>query len=130
MGSVGDVRLEKSDSKILNGKAALRTGDPSVQYLGLNGRLADFSIPLSGGRSYTLNVGGRNLDTRVTKIEFSTPHITALAFPPVLQQFAEDISGLTYFISVDTDIPAGQYTLTLVGENGSKTCLVGGLTVE
>ena len=130
MGSIGDLRLEKGENRTLNAKAALKAGDPLVQYLGLNGRLADFSVPLSGGRSYTLNVGGRNLDARITKIEFSTAHITALAFPPVIQQFGEDISGLTYFISVDPDIPAGQYTLTLVAENGSKTCLLGGLTVE
>ena len=130
MGSLGDLRVETSENKVLNARISFKTGEPSVQYLGLNGRLADFSLPLTGGRSYTLNVGGKDLDARIARIEFSSPHITAMDMPPVLQQFGENISGLTYFISVDADIPAGQYTITLTGENGSKTCLIGALSVE
>jgi hypothetical protein len=130
MGKVGDLQLETLENKTLNAKVSLKAGDLSVQYLGLNGRLADFSLPITGGRSYTLNVGGHDLDAGISKIEFSSPHITAMALPPVIQQFSENISGLTYFVSVDPDIPAGQYTLTLIGDNGSKTCLIGGLNVE
>ena len=130
MGSLGDLQLETSEIKTLNARVSLKAGEASVQYLGLNGRLADFSLPLTGGRSYTLNVGGKDLDARIERIEFSSPHITAMDMPPVLQQFGENISGLTYFISVDADIPAGQYTVTLTNENGSKTCLIGALSVE
>jgi len=130
MGSLGDLQLETSEIKTLNARVSLKAGEASVQYLGLNGRLADFSLPLTGGRSYTMNVGGKDLDARIARIEFSSPHITAIDMPPVLQQFGENISGLTYFISVDADIPAGQYTVTLTGENGSKTCLIGALSVE
>lgn len=129
-GSLGDLSLAASENKILNARVTLKTTESWVQYLGLNGRLADFSLPLTGGRSYTLNVGGRDLDARIARIEFSSPHITAMDMPPVLQQFGENISGLTYFISVDADIPAGQYTVTLTSENGSKTCLIGALSVE
>jgi len=130
MGSLGDLQLGTGETKTFNAKISLKASEPSVQYLGLNGRLADFSLPLTGGRSYTLNVGGKDLDARIARIDFSSPHITAMDMPPVLQQFGENISGLTYFISVDADIPAGQYTITLTGENGSKTCLIGALSVE
>jgi hypothetical protein len=128
-GLLGDVQLTPAEDKFynskVNGKAEL-----SLQYLGLNGRLADFSLPVYGGRSYTLNVGGRDLSSSNAAIQFSTPFITALAMPPVQQEFGDGISGLTYFISVEREIPAGQYTLTITDENGVSTCLIGGLNVE
>jgi len=128
-GFLGDVQLTTAEDKFynskVNGKAEL-----SLQYLGLNGRLADFSLPVYGGRSYTLNVGGRDLSSSNAAIQFSTPFITALAMPPVQQEFGDGISGLTYFISVEREIPAGQYTLTITDENGVSTCLIGGLNVE
>jgi len=127
-GPLGEISVGAIENKLFNPKLVLRTSDLSIQYLGLNGRLADFSVPLAGGSSYTLNVGGKDLDD--ARIEFNTPFVSALALPAVAQEFGDGVQGLTYFISVDRDIPVGEYTVTLTHENGSRTCMIGGLSVE
>ena len=127
-GTLGDVRLETADIRTLNARITPRASDVDIQYLGLNGRLADFSLPVAGGRSYTLNVGGKNLTEG--HIEFRTPFISALSLPAISQEFSDGIFGLTYFVSVEREIPAGQYTIDLVDQNGERTCMIGGLNVE
>jgi hypothetical protein len=128
VGLLGEVNLGTTENKIFNAKPNIRATDLSVQYLGLNGRLADFSVPVAGGRSYTLNVGGKDLG--IAAIEFNSPFISALSLPPVSQEFGDGIQGLTYFIEIDREIPAGQYTINLTDDKGQKTCMIGGLSVE
>jgi hypothetical protein len=127
-GRFGEVSVATGENAVYNAKLTLASSDLSLQYLGLNGRLADFSIPVSGGRSYTLNVGGKGLG--LAHVDFSSPFISALSLPPVSQEFGEGVQGLTYFVSVDRDIPAGQYTIALTDEYGNRTCMIGGLNVE
>jgi hypothetical protein len=127
-GTFGNVQLDIAEGKTLNARISLKASDVDLQYLGLNGRLADFSLPVAGGRSYTLNLGGKNLTEG--HIEFRTPFISALSLPAVTQEFSDGIFGLTYFVSVEREIPAGQYTIDLVDQNGERTCMIGGLNVE
>jgi Matrixin len=129
-GTIGSVHVSAVEDVNLNGRVNAHASEFSLQYLGINGRLADFSLPLVSGRSYTLNVGGKDLSGRTANIEFNTSHITALSLPPVTQEFGEGVQGLTFFISVDREILPGQYTVVLADETGAKTCMIGGLTVE
>lgn len=130
MGELGNVKLESAESKVLNEKIVLRPSDVTVQYLGLNGQLADFGVPLTAGRSYVVNLGGSDLDAKSAKISFKTPFIKISPFPVAPQEFGEGVSGISFWVIVDPDIPAGQYSIFVNGKNGALSCLIGALSVE
>lgn len=130
MGKLESVSLEAGENKIINQKIAFRTSENSLQFLGVNGQLADYGISLVRSRSYIVNFGGRNLDARLTKIRVNTPYLRVLPFPSAPQQFGEGVSGISFQVTVDADIAPGQYTVFLSGENGTGSALVGAINIE
>jgi Matrixin len=130
MGELGTATLENASSKVFNEKVVVRPSETTLQYIGLNSQLADYAIPLNRGRSYLLNLGGRNLDADSIKISFSTPYIRILQVPTKAQEFSEGVSGLTFLITVDPAIEGGQYSVFANLDNGAGTSLIGAINVE
>lgn len=129
MGDLGTVSLESGESTVINEKISLRSSDFTLQYLGRNGQLADYGIPLIAGRASLINIGGSNLDVS-TKISFSSPLIKVSQFPVTTQEFGEGVSGVTFMVMVDADIKPGNYSIFINGTDGPLSCLVGALSVE
>ncbi len=129
-GSVGNVTLETGENKQLNEKIVVRPSATTLQYLGLNSQLADCGISLSAGRSYLINLGGRNLDPDSVKISFSSPSIKIAQFPITPQEFGEGVSGISFMVTVDPHIASGQYSIFVNGKNGPTSALMGALSIE
>lgn len=130
MGRLGDVRLEANDIKTISEKILLRQSDIFISYLGRNNQLANYGIPLTAGRSFMINLGGKNLDDPSVKISFSSPLIRVSQFPVTSQEFSEGVSGVSLGITVDSDIVPGNYSILVSGKNGPISCLIGALSIE
>ncbi|MFN0279836.1 MAG: carboxypeptidase-like regulatory domain-containing protein [Pyrinomonadaceae bacterium] len=130
MGKLDVVSLEAKETKIINEKVILRQSDIALQYLGRNGQLADYGIPLSAGRSFMINLGGKNLDDPSARITFSSPLIKLSQFPISAQEFSEGVSGVSFVITVDTDIEPGNYSVFINGKDGPVSCLIGALGID
>ena len=129
MGELGNLSVENGESKTVNGKIVLRPSDAELEYIGLNGQLADYGISLSRGRTYLINLGGKNMDA-VSRIVFNTPYLRIAPFSTGTSEFSEGVSGLSFLITVDPEIAAGQYSVMAGSGNGSKTSLIGAINVE
>jgi hypothetical protein len=130
MGKLGDIDLEAGERKTINEKISLRPLDVSLQYLGRNGQLANYGMPLTAGRTSVINLGGRNLDIASLKISFSSPLIKLAPNPVVTEEFGHDVSGISFMITVESDIPPGDYSVFVNGKGGPISCLIGALSVE
>jgi len=126
---LGNVSIDAGESKIINEKITLRSSDGTLKYLGLNGQLADYGISLKRARSYVINLGGRNLDPEILKVRSSSPYIKFVRFSSASQEFSENISGISFIVTIDQEIETGQYSL-FVSENGSESSLVGAFNIE
>ncbi len=129
-GKLREVSLEAGESKTINEKISLRPSDVSLQYLGRNGQLANYGIPITAGRVSVINLGGRNLDLASLKVAFSSPSIKMAPNPVVTEEFGDDISGISFMVTVDPDIEPGDYSIFVNGKGGPISCLIGALSVE
>jgi hypothetical protein len=129
MGEIGNVTVDLGENKAFNEKIVPRSAEINLQYLGVNGQLADYGITLNSGRSYLINLGGKNLDPKSVKISFATQRITSqMPITPVA--FGEGVSGINFLITIDPDITPGQYSIFASDENGAGAALVGALNIE
>ncbi len=130
MGDLGNVHIDGTESKTINAKVVVQPSEFSIQYLGLNGRLADFGISLDRSRTYVLNIGGRNLDLRSIRLGLNTPFIAVSPLSTSAQEFGNGIVGASYLLEVDAGIPPGQYSVIVTSDTGSRTCLIGALSID
>ena len=130
IGQLGSVKVEAGETKTLTEKIALRAVNLSTQYIGLNSQIADFGVPLTGGRSFVVYLGGNNLDPRTAAIEFNSPYFSVLPNSIASQDFEGSLSVISFTVSVNSSTPPGEYSIFLTGEDGLRSCLIGGLSVE
>ena len=102
----------------------------SARYVGLNSQIADLAVPLSAGRSFTVYLGGKGLDTANSSIEFNSPFLTVLPGSAAFQDFGDSVSVISFTVNVNSNTPPGEYTIYLTGDSGLRSCLIGGISVE
>jgi len=129
MGALRNVRLETAEKKTINETVTSRKSNIELNYLGLNGQLGDCGISLNGGRSYVVNLGGKNLDPTAIRLSFGSEFIKVSQLPTA-QEFGEGVSGLSFWVTVDQQIASGQYSIFLTDENGSGSSLIGALSID
>jgi len=129
MGALKSVSLETGESTTVNETITLRRSSVELAYVGLNGQLGDCGISLNGGRSYVVDLGGKNLDPASMRLSFGSEFIKMSDLPAV-QEFGEGISGLAFTITVDPQIAAGQYSIFLSDDKGSGVSLIGALSID
>ncbi|HXH70083.1 MAG TPA: matrixin family metalloprotease [Pyrinomonadaceae bacterium] len=102
----------------------------SVQYTGFNGQISDLAVPLNGGKSYLIYIGGKNLDAENLIIGFNSPYLSITPNSIVKHDYGSEVSVVSFEIKIDTETPAGEYSLFVKSQSGARQFLVGGLTVE
>lgn len=127
---IGKIEIKKGKTANVFKKLKNVSSDFSLQYVGLNGQLSELSVPLNGGKSYTIYIGGKNLDAEKFKIVFNSPYFTVTPDSVTKQDFGSEISVISFELNVKQQIPVGQYSFALQKANGLTHYLVGGLTVE
>ena len=129
-GELGQIVLEKGETATIEEKITLRRSDLKLQYVGLNSQLTDFAVPVSAGREYVIYLGGGKLDAKNIKIDFNSPYFGVIASTVVAQDFGEEISVVSFVLTVADGVPAGVYSIFATGRDGSRASLIGALSVE
>lgn len=129
-GGLGRIVLQKGDTGNVEEKISNRRSDMKLTYVGVNSQLTDFAVPVTGGREYVIYLGGSNLDPKNTKIGFSSPFFGVTAGSITAQDFGEDVSVVSFVLTVADDAPAGVYSIFATGRDGARASLIGALSVE
>lgn len=127
---IGTVSIEKAGSKTLTKKISGTQVSIGARYLGFNGQLAELAVPLNAGRSYTLFVGGRDLDPAKVKLGSSSPFLSVSPESVTAHDYGDDITVLSFELRLAADTPLGEYSLFVESGRGARRFIVGGLTVE
>lgn len=127
---VGEIEIKKGKTANVFKKLKNAAKDFSLQFIGLNAQLSELSIPLDGGKSYTIYVGGKNLDAENFRIVFNSPYFNVAPESIMRQDFGSEMSVISFEVNVKAKIPVGQYSFALQKTNGASQYFVGGLTVE
>ena len=129
-GRIGDFAASSNETNALNKKISTGKGNFRLEFLGFNGQLSDIAVSVNPGKTYTIYLGGKNLDPKVITAGFTSPFLTVV--PNSLQSvdFGSDVSVLSFDMRVDADTPVGDYSVFAQTESGLRRYIVGGITVE
>jgi hypothetical protein len=128
--NLGDVAVANAEIATLNQKLPAGLRDFDLNYLGFNGQLSEMAVSLSAGRSYTIYLGGRNLDPKRLSVSFTSPHITVVSGSLRSHDYGDDVSVVSLEIRIASRTPKGDYTIYAESDRGDRRAIVGGITVD
>jgi hypothetical protein len=127
---IGIAEISKGKSVNISKKLEQLSPGFEAQYIGFNGQLSENPITLNGGKSYTIYVGGKNINIKDYKIGFSSPFMTVSPNSLFEHDFGENISVVSFEVKINSRIALGEYNLYIESEKGQKSYILGGLTIE
>ena len=126
---IGNAEIIKNKSVFISKTIEADGESANLEFVGFNGRLAKISIPVNAGKSFTIYLGGKNIDPANVKIGFNSPALKVVRDSIVTQDFGADLSAVSLTISVGKNALPGSYSL-YVEQNGSRReYLVGAIKV-
>lgn len=128
--SIGQYTVEKGRTVNAVKRIAERPGTADLKYIGFNGQLSELAVSLNRGKSYTVYLGGRNLDPGKFAIEVNSPFLSIVQDSVTSYDYGEGLSVISFEIRVKPDTPLGEYSVSIRADNGEKRTIIGGLTVE
>lgn len=129
-GELGVAAIQDGGTVTLGGKISSRTPSPEIQYIGINGFLANTAVPVKPGREYLIFLAGKDLDAKAVSIQFNSPLLRITSVPFTRTELGQSASVVSFVIAVHEDTPDGLYTITASGPNGARTSLVGAVKVD
>ncbi|HEY8560798.1 MAG TPA: matrixin family metalloprotease [Pyrinomonadaceae bacterium] len=127
---LGDVEIAKGKTSSVLRKITPAAKDFDVQFTGLNGQLSKLALPLSGGKTYQIYIGGKNLSPEDFKIGATSPYISVSSGNATKYDYGREVSVFSVEIRSLPETPAGEYTLYLQKSDGRIEFLNGRLAVE
>lgn len=127
---LGEVEIAKGRTTSFLKKITLAAKDFDVQLTGFNGQLSKLAIPVNGGKSYLIYVGGKNLNPEDFKIGTTSPFFTVSSGNFTKYDYGRDISVFSFEVKSLSETPTGDYTIYLQKSDGKIEFLPGNLTVE
>ena len=128
--SLGEVEIAKNKTTSFVRKITPQANDFDVQLTGFMGQLSRLAIPINGGKSYTIYVGGKNLNPEDFKIGTTSPFLTVAGGNFTKYDYGKDISVFSFEIKAMPETPVGDYTIYLQKNDGKIQFLTGNLSVE
>ncbi|MGI8789218.1 MAG: matrixin family metalloprotease [Pyrinomonadaceae bacterium] len=128
--SLGAVEISRGRTQNISKKLKNGAKNFDVQYVGFNGQISELAVPVNGGKSYLIYVGGKNLDAHNLTINFNSPFLSVTPKSLTNQNYGADISVVSFEIKVEDGIPPGEYSFFVKNKDGETQFAVGGLTVE
>ena len=101
-----------------------------VQFTGFNGQLTKLAVPVNGGKSYQIYVGGKNLNPEDLKVGANSPFINVTAGNYTKLDYGKDLSVFSFEVKINSETPPGEYSIYLQNKDGATDFLIGNLTVE
>lgn len=130
IGSLGLVKLESGESRVLNDKIVSRRSDVALSYVGINRQLVGSAVALGAGREYLIFLGGANLDPERLNIDFNSPYFRVSRSTMTREDFGKNISAVSFIVTVDPNTPTGVYSIFASDQQGVLAALIGALNVE
>lgn len=127
---LGEVEISKGKTTGFAKKITLSAKDYDVQFTGFNGQLSKLAVPVNGGKSYQIYVGGKNLNPEDFRIGTTSPYFTVSSGTLTRLDYGKDISVFSFEIKSLTDTPVGDYTIYLQKTDGKIQFLSGAVSVE
>jgi hypothetical protein len=127
---LGEVEIAKGKTTGFLKKITLAAKDFDVQFAGFNGQLSKLAIPINGGKSYVIYIGGKNLNPEDFKIGTTSPFLTVSNTSIIKYDYGREISVFSVEIKSSTETPLGDYTIFLQKSDGKIEFLTGTLSVE
>ncbi|HEX8251304.1 MAG TPA: matrixin family metalloprotease [Pyrinomonadaceae bacterium] len=124
---LGEVVIDKGKVAYIEKQPQLKERSFSLKYIGFNGQISDIPIPVSGGKSFVIYLGGENLNPNELTVSTNTPFIKVERNSTVAEDFGDEISVLRFEISVKPNTPPGEYSLRIQKNNGEVEYFVGGV---
>jgi hypothetical protein len=126
---IGEVSVEKGETNASTRRISLSPRNLELSYLGFNGQLSDVAVSLNAGRTYTIYIGGKNLDPKAISISFNSPYITVV--PNTLRsQDYDRVSAVSFEVRIDPRAPNGSYSIFAETRDGDRSSLVGALSID
>jgi len=129
IGEIGLFKVDKGDTEIPVEKISPGRSKLALDYIGINGRLADAAISVDPGLEYTIYLGGQGLDPKKIGIEFNSPFFRVDPSSLVSQDFGKNVSVVSFTVTVEPNTPSGSYSVYAVGNDDSRSSLIGAVSV-
>ena len=110
--------------------AGATSGDVGLSYLGFNGQLSEMAVSLSTGRTFTVYLGGRNLDPKDVSVSFNSPGLRIVPGTMRALDYGDDISVIAFDVRVAARTGNGEYSIFIESRTGDRRAIIGGLTVD
>lgn len=130
MQAVGSVIVSAGDTTTVAKKLEAGPDDLELKYTGFNGQLTLSSVPVNGGKSYTIYIGGRNLTAKGTSIKFSSPFLDLTPGTIISHDYGNDVTVLSFEVTVDAKIPFGEYSIFVESAGGGRSAVAGAISVR
>ena len=127
---ISKITVENGKTVYLANKVKNKAKNFDVQYVGFNGQLSELAVPINGGNSYSIYIGGKNLDVNNIEIGFNSPYFTAMRDSITKLDYGSDLSVVSFRVKVIAGTPLGEYSFFVKNKDNDKDLVVGGLTVE
>lgn len=128
--SFGIVEVGRNKISPFYGKLKLAAKTFDARFVGLNFQLSEIAVPLSGGKSFVVYVGGRNLDADNLAIGFDSPFFSVVPGSLSNQDYGSEMSVLSFEVTVSAKTPVGEYSFFLKRKSGEIVYSAGSLTIE
>ncbi len=127
---LGEIEILKGKTTGFVRKITNSARDFDVQFTGFNGQLSKLAVPINGGKSYQIFVGGKNLDPADFQIGLTSPFFTVSSGKITSLDYGRDISVFSFEVTSPAETPPGEYTIFLQKADGKIEFLPGSLAVE
>jgi hypothetical protein len=126
----GEIEVVKGKTTSLLKKITPVAKDFDVQFTGFNGQLSKLAIPINGGKSYLIYIGGKHLNPEDFKIGTTSPFLTVSNSNITKYDYGKEVSVFSVEIKSLPETPVGEYTIFLQKSDGKIEFLTGCLAVE
>jgi hypothetical protein len=126
-GELGEVVIDKGKIASLEKQIAFKERSFSVKYVGFNGQISNIPVPVNGGKSFAVYLGGENLNPNELVVSTNSPFIKVSKNATAIYDYDDEISVLRFEISVEPNTPGGEYSIRVQKSNGEVEYFVGGV---
>jgi len=127
---LGELEIFKGKTAGFLKKITPAAKDFDVRFTGFNGQLSKLAVPVNGGKTYLIYLGGKNLNPEDFKIGSTSPYFTVSGSNITKYDYGRDISVFSFEIKSLSETPTGEYTIFLQKSDGRIEFLTGSLAVE
>jgi Matrixin len=127
---LGEIEVLKGRTSAITKQITTSFRHFDAQFTGFNGQLSKLAVPVNGGKSYQIYIGGKNLNPDEIKVGTNSPFINISSGNYTKLDYGKELSVFSFEVKINSDAPLGEYSIYLQNKDGSMDFLIGNLTVE